>query len=317
MIRSIRFQPNLQLFCLRRVRAFHMYFNIIFTWSYILPTYISYSCIIYTPWLYLFLINSIYSASGKLVVWGQAVWMCNSECGQVSCQLLLLNSKQFSSMGFVIENLCKLDMRRCMWSLQLPWGAAIPVGGNHGSCSRCMEWPPGCWTGRWEVGTREAEPGEGVHGGGCCPAFPGCLHAPIGWSLWGQRATPGAGPGGRSVRPAPDLTLTMDMTSGRLQIKTDDGQATRQQATAPTVAVVDMCYDALQPFLTLAAINCGLDGFDHLLWPAPLHTLLVELGQPGAPPRSTVQHPSQNMQLEAVILATSDKRVSCDVSSCP
>lgn len=40
--------------------------------------------------------------------------MCNSECGQVSCQLLLLNSKQFSSMGFVIENLCKLDMRRCM-----------------------------------------------------------------------------------------------------------------------------------------------------------------------------------------------------------
>lgn len=119
------------------------------------------------------------------------------------------------------------------------------------------------------------------------------------------------------MRPAPDLTLTMDMTSGRLQIKTDDGRAARQQATSPTVAVVDRCFDGLQPFLTLAAINCGLDGFDHVLWSAPLYTLLVELGQPGAPPRSTVQHASQNMQLEAVILATSDKRVSCDVSSCP
>lgn len=62
------------------------------------------------------------------------------------------------------------------------------------------------------------------------------------------------------------------------------------------------------PRLTLTAINSGISGFDYVLWSAPLYTLPVELGQGGAPPRSTVADASQNMQLEAVILVTSDKR---------
>ena len=90
-----------------------------------------------------------------------------------------------------------------------------------------------------------------------------------------------------------EMTLSMDVQSGHLKVVTDDGHMVTSANGGPSVAVIDRCFDGIHPYLTLSAIANGVSGFDHVLWSAPIYALPVELGQSGAPPRSTVHAQSQ------------------------
>lgn len=46
---------------------------------------------------------------------------------------------------------------------------------------------------------------------------------------------------------APDLTLSMGIQTGVLEVRSDDGRVVKAPDDAPLVAIADRCFDALQP----------------------------------------------------------------------